>query len=336
MCTKIGYRYTKWFAMADVRAPLDRLRSRTVHRLAQLVAGFAAPELAGIEAAERVMEYLAGLVGRGSKPLVNTSPSAAARLSQAAAEKGRSLAGVSFLLGAEPVTPERRKAIEASGARCCPTYGTSEAGWVGAQFSGATEHDEVHVFRDSYAVLPRALGEGANNGPEAMLFTSLVRAGPKVLLNVELGDSAYFEGADVTSPAREFGYDLRLHTIRSFRKLNAFGVTFAVADLYPILEQELPRRFGGGVADYQLLESQDDAGTSSLTLRVEPSLGVVDETEVTQTLLRAIGARSGYYKFMTEMIRDAGAIRVERRPAARTPAGKILPVMPAPAGEGSQ
>lgn len=330
MCAKIGYRYTKWFAMADMRTTLDRLRSKAVHRLSQLMLGFPAAEPADLEHADRVMSYLTGLVDQGRKPLVNTSPSAAARLSQTALARGRSLEGVSFLLGAEPVTPERRASMEASGARCCPTYGTSETGWVGAQFDEAGEHDEVHVFRDSYAVLPRVLDGEPSDGPHAMLFTTLVRAAPKILINAEIGDSAYLESAAGTQAARKFGYNLKMHTIRSFRKLTAFGVTLAVADLYPILEDALPRRFGGRVGDYQLVESQDGAGVSSLKLRIDPAVGAVDEAAVAQTLLQEIGAKRSYYGFMAEMIKKASALTVERTPAERTAAGKVLPVMPAP------
>jgi hypothetical protein len=239
--------------------------------------------------------------------------------------------GVSFLLGAEPVTPERRAAMEASGARCCPTYGSAETGWVGAQFNGAGEADEVHVFRDSWTVLPRPLDGESADAPCAMLFTTLTRSAPKILINTEIGDSAYFERAPDTSIARQFGYDLTIHTIRSFRKLTAFGVTLAVADLYPILEHELPQRFGGGVGDYQLVESQDERGASSLRLRIDPGLGAIDEAAVQSALLQHIAAKRSYYGFMADMIEKAGAVKVERRPAERTPAGKILPVTPAAA-----
>lgn len=335
MCAKIGYRYKKWFALADMRTPMDRLRSKAVHRLSQRILGFPAEEPADVQHAERVMTYLASLVEQGLHPLVNTSPSAAARLSQIAVERGRSMEGVSFLLGAEPVTPERRISMEAAGARCCPTYGTSETGWVGAQFDSSGEPDEVHVFRDSWAVLPRAL-EGASyrddaDGPRAMLFTTLIRSAPKILINAEIGDSAYLESAAGTAAAKKFGYDLKMHTIRSFRKLTAFGITLAVADLYPILENDLPRRFGGSVGDYQLVESQDEKGVSSLKLRIDPRLGGIDEAAVQAALLQEIGAKRSYYGFMTEMIRKASAVTVERRPAERTRAGKILPVMPAQA-----
>lgn len=137
MCAGIGYPYRKWFAMSDMRTAMDRLRSRAVHRLSHRLLGLPPPEPADLGQAERVLSHLLRVLEGSENPLINTSPSAAARLSQMAVERGRSLAGVSFLLGAEPVTPERRIAIEASGAQCWPTYGTSETGWIGSQFAGA-------------------------------------------------------------------------------------------------------------------------------------------------------------------------------------------------------
>jgi hypothetical protein len=339
MCAKVGYPYRHWFAMGDMRTVLDRLRSRAVHGLSQRFLGFAAPVPADLGQAERVLEPLLRLRDQGERPLVNTSPSAAARLAQMASARGDSLEGLSFLLGAEPVTPERRTSIEASGARAWPTYGTSESGWVGSQFEGAAEPDEVHVFRDAYSVVPRdppgarvaVATEDREIEPRGMLITTLLRAAPKLLVNTEIGDSACFVRAGSSEPARRFGYNLTLHTIRSFRKLTAFGVTLAVSDLYPIVEGELPQRFGGRVGDFQLVESQDDAGVSRLSLRVDPSVGPLDEALLREALLEAIGAKRSVYGFMADMLRKADAVDVERRPAERTAAGKVLPVVPAPA-----
>jgi hypothetical protein len=258
---------------------------------------------------------------------VNTSPSAAAKVSREAVAAGRFLNGVSFLLGAEPVTPERKQAIESSGAACCPTYGTSETGMVGAQFAGDTEHDEVRVFRDSFAVLDGGPDGGGNANP--LLFTTLVRAAPKVLINAEIGDSAFLRNGAVGHPAAEWGYDLTIHTIRSFRKLTCFGITLAVADLYPVIEEFLPRRFGGEVGDYQLAESQDSAGVSRLRLLVDPLVGTIDEQALVRGLLREIGAKRPYYQPMVEMVRAAGAITVERKQPEKTRAGKVFPVLPA-------
>jgi hypothetical protein len=160
------------------------------------------------------------------------------------------------------------------------------------------------------------------------VFTSLVAAAPKILINAELGDSAYLRPSPAASPARLLGYDVSLHTIRRFREITAFGVTFAVADLYPVIERVLPARFGGGPGDYQLVEHQDDHGIARLRLHVDPSVGPLDPDVVRTSLLEAMSGLRTYYGFMAAMLDQAGAVEVRREPAQRTAAGKILPVVP--------
>ena len=319
ICAKLGYRYEKWFAMADMRAPFDRLRSQAVHRLAQSTLSLPKAEPADLRQSNRVMHYLAD----HPRALVNTSPSAAATLSRAALDAGRSLAGVCFLLGAEPLTPDRRKMIESSGAACHATYGTAESGWIGVQFDCDHEHDQVRVFRDSYAVL------GGRDGAGELLVSSLVRAAGKVLINVEIGDSGCLQQRRGDLPADRWGYDLTLHTIRSFRKITSFGVTWAVADLYPVVEEFLPRRFGGKVGDYQFVEKQTAHGVAQLVLRIAPGVGSIDEKQLVGEFLREIGTKRSYYRPMAEMVDAAAAISVERSAPQGSANGKVFPVVPA-------
>ena len=55
-----------------------------------------------------------------------------------------------------------------------------------------------------------------------------------------------------------------------------------------ILEELLPARFGGSPLDYQLLEEEDDAGYTRLTLLVSPRIEIDDEKAVTGAVLEAI------------------------------------------------
>ena len=130
----------------------------------------------------------------------------------------------------------------------------------------------VLIFREAYAVLPNPRLPG-NAAGQPLLFTNLRSAAPKVLLNAELGDSGVPGPGHRGRWADEVGYDPRLHTIRSLRKVTVWGSTFAVSDLHPLLEQALPRRFGGSHADYQLVEEQDGSATPILRLVVDPRAG---------------------------------------------------------------
>ncbi len=331
-CAKFGVPYAKWFTTADrISTQRERLHSAVVHGLARWAARLPAPEAVPVDKPQRVCDYLLGLLGEGLKPLVNTTPSAAARLSIEIQERGRNLDGVSFLLGAEPVTDVRRATIEACGAAVVPTYGTSECGWIGAQFPGARVADEVHLFRDAFAVVAR---DGKHDveldvEPPAhpILFTNFRPGAPKVLLNAEIGDSAVIEDGPVTGLASELGYTVRLHTIRSFRKITAWGTTFAQADLYQVLEDAMPRRFGGSLANYQLVERADARGLPRLILRVSPAIGPLPDEELRSALLSEISQRKRYYGSMTALIATTNAVTVERCEPVATGRGKILPVL---------
>src|SRR5262249_42505147 len=152
------------------------------------------------------------------------------------------------------------------------------------------------------AVIPHADGNGSGAGAHPLLLTNLRPAGPKVLINAEIGDSAVIETGRVGGPAAAYGYDVRLHTIRSFRKITVWGVTFAVVDLEDIIEETLPARFGGAVGDYQLIEQQDDGGVPLLRLLVSPTIGPFDEQAIKDTLLREVARKRAVYGFMAEEI----------------------------------
>jgi hypothetical protein len=156
---------------------------------------------------------------------------------------------------------------------------------------------------------------------------------PLILLNVSLGDEALLERRDCGCAVAERGWTTHLHSIRSFEKLTAGGMTFLDVDAIRVLEEELPRRFGGGPADYQLVEEEDHAGRSHLVLHVHPAVGLLDDQVVADTFLRALGHGDEARHVMALSWRQAGLLRVERVPPVTTATGKILHLhrRPAPA-----
>jgi len=122
------------------------------------------------------------------------------------------------------------------------------------------------------------------------------------------------------------GWTTHLHTIRSFEKLTAGGVTFLDTDLIHVLEEILPVRFGGGPTDYQLLDEESPDGKPRVRLLVHPRLGPMDPAQVRQTFLDAIGAGSGVERVMMLVWRDAGLPSIVREAPRVTSGGKILHV----------
>ena len=325
-CLKFGFPYLKWFRMTRPGNLADSLRASVLHRTLQFLTGLPAPEWAPLARAEIVLQFLLQLLKEGHQPILNTTPSAACHLARLAGDRGRSLSGVAFLLGAEPVTRARRTTIESSGAVAVPTYGTSKAGWIGAQFPEAREADEVSVFRDAYAVIQRPDEKSSSPVGHPILFTGLRRASPKVLINTEIGDSAVVGNS--RAPLAAPDYDVNLHTIRSFRKVTLWGTSFAVADLYRLVEETLPARFGGSPRSYQIVEQEEPGGLTHLRLLISPEVGSVEETLVRQAFLAELRKLRHYYDSMVSLLSQVDALRIERRDPIRTARGKLLPVLP--------
>jgi hypothetical protein len=202
------------------------------------------------------------------------------------------------------------------------TYGTTEVGSLAESCLQPTVSDDVHVLRDRLAIV-RA--DGAVPLPaRSLLVSSLRPVGPFVFLNVAIGDEAELASHACGCPLERHGWTLHLRDIRSYEKLTAGGVTFFDTDLVRILEEALPRRFGGGPADYQLVEETVGNGAPALRLLVHPAVGSVDPRLVRAAFLEALAAGSGSATAAVQLWRDGGYVEVVRRPPLMTASGKVL------------
>jgi hypothetical protein len=93
--------------------------------------------------------------------------------------------------------------------------------------------------------------------------------------------------------------------VTSYEKLTDEGMTYDATALVDLVEAALPARFGGGPADYQVLEEEDADGLTRLTLIVSPRLGPLDEAAL--------------------LWGQAGLLRVRREEPRPTLRGKVLP-----------
>jgi len=324
ICARFGNRFVKWFATASGGSLPYRITSNYLHGLMQWAGGFPSPEFIAAADFGRVVEFLGRLQRAGMRPAVNCSPSQAIRVCAASQSRGESLRGTTFLLGYEPLTPARRETIEASGAAVAMTYGFSEGGTVGQQCSHPTHADDVHIASDAFAVVSRRR-EVKSETVEALALTALRLTSPKVLLNAEIGDQAIIETRRCGCPFDELGYFDHLHTIRSFEKLTGLGVTFAGADLFHLLEEKLPKKFGGSATDYQLVEEQDHRGFPRYSLIVSPEVGSIDEQALVSAFLDGLAGMARSYPVMVNAWTEAHLVKVIRRHPLPTAAGKIFP-----------
>ncbi len=322
----------RWFVHVSPTASGLHPRYRWVARTLRMAASmggvaFPWPEQVSITNPLPIARWMAETLRAGDVPHLYAFVSPVVRLCQAARDAGIELRGARFTVTGEPVTAARLALIRAVGAEVVADYGSVDAG-------GPMSHscltpvapDDVHFFHDLHALIQAGTEPGHGLPPRAVLLTSLRATSPLVLLNVSMGDQAFVAHRRCDCPLGALGWDMHLHTIRSFEKLTAGGMTFLDTDVVRILEEELPARFGGGPADYQLIENEGDDVGAGLVLAVHPGVGPLDERTVREAFLSAIGRGAGAERIMALHWREAELPRIERRVPLPSGTGKILHV----------
>jgi hypothetical protein len=146
----------------------------------------------------------------------------------------------------------------------------------------------------------------------AFYLTSMLPASPKLLLNVEFDDCGVIEERDCGCPLGALGLSVHLREIRSFGKLVTEGVALVGSDMQRILEEDIPRTFGGSALDYQLVEEEDERGFTRLTLVVNPRVGPVDERRLIEAVTTALRRGSVASSVAGAFWETAGTFRVRR------------------------
>jgi hypothetical protein len=253
-----------------------------------------------------------------------TFASAATQLCQVAQARGLDLTGLHFTLVGEPVTETRLRVIRASGAEGLPRYAANECGTVGYGCLTPTAPDDLHLMDDLQAlILAEASLPEVGLPPGAVLVSSLHPTAPFLMLNVSLGDLATLVARRCGCPLEQLGWTTHLQTIQSFEKLTSGGLAYLDAELVRVLEEVLPDRFGGGPADYQLVEDASADGQPRLRLLIHPSVGDLDPGAVSAAFLEAVGAGSGIERLTALLWSQAGFLRIERRAPYSLASGKV-------------
>ena len=320
----------RWFSQIDPRQsglhPRYRWSAR-IMRWASRLALRPLPRLryVPLENPAPIASWMASVVASGETPHLYTYPSCAMRVCETAAAQGIPIRGAQFTLVGEPVTVARLDVIRGVGAQAAPRYAATDVGPLGDGCLAPDAADDVHFYDDLHALIQ---SEGDERLPElprgALLVSTLRPTAPFVLLNASLGDRATVSRRACGCPMEGFGWTTHLHAIRSYEKLTVGGMNFADSEVIAILEETLPRRFGGAPTDYQLVEDQTAAGRPRLRLLVHPRVGPVDAARVADVFLAALGHGSGVERVIELQWRDLGLLEVERRVPRTTATGKIL------------
>lgn len=285
------------------------------------------PESVTLDQADVVARWAADALRRHGKCGVKTLVSRALRVCLAAERAGIDLTGMVISGGGEPPTPAKVAAVRRTGARWVSNYNMQEVGAVGYCCGNAVDENDQHLLMDQLALVthPR-LVPGFDLTVDSFHVTTLLPTARKVMLNVELDDYGIMEERSCGCAWEEFGFRTHLREIRSFRKLTGEGMTLIGTDMIRILEEDLPRAFGGSPLDYQLMEEEDERGFTRLSLVVSPDVNLPDEEAAIRLVMEAVG-KSGHAGALSRAIwSQAGSMRVTRTRPTWTGRGKLMPL----------
>jgi hypothetical protein len=330
---KLGIKTDRWFSPKVVAR--SWLRGRYYHFTTNLIvltgrfSGHALPSPEFVEVGDLRCVVLWVLTQRrmGRSCSIKTTASAAARIAGVALDIGVSLKGTTFISGGEPFTDSKRERIEEAGARAIPRY--AHGGGLSAGFGCANPQytDEVHVNASVLALIshPSPL---VQEGPpiHPLLFTTLHRTAPTLLLNVENGDYATLMQRNCGCALERVGFKLHLRGIRSFEKFASEAMNYFYGDLFEFLEKTIPSEFGGGPGEYQLVEEEDNKGQTRLSLLVHPNIENLNEEKLLSRLYERFGQGSNDNRLTSKIWQDAGTFRIKRQIPHASGRGKILPL----------
>lgn len=327
---KLGLRVEKWFAQNKLPVEPGTLASRRftrdlVRASRELGWWLPAPDYVHQDDAVRIARWLAKQRAAGTPAQLDTNASSGVRVCLAALDRGLDVSGTFFRLGGEPYTPDKADVILQAGCRAATHYSTTEVSHLGMACAAPADVDDVHLLTDKLAVIERALPENSPGGSvQALVFTTLLPSAPKILINVESGDSGVLARRACGCPFERLGLDLHLSRLRSYENITSEGLSYLRGDLVPLVEQVLPARFGGHASDYQLVEVES-RGMPYVEVLVGPRVGQVDEGAVAQTVYEWLRGRP-HGPLVTGFWQDANTVRISRRTPYATSSAKILPL----------
>jgi len=312
---KRGHPPERWFAPVPSglrgTSPLSKLAPHWLRVMGWSVGvSLPRPEPVSVQEASLIASWFTD--SRGEPQVLRTSASGGVRVAEAVRRRGGLAGEAVMLVAGEPLTPERRRAIEAAGFTAIPHYGAAEAGLIAGSCGSPIHCDDMHLFVDRLAVVPQAkpsVGPVANHEPPnvRLLFTTLSKHAGQVLLNADIGDEGRLEQRRCGCLLGELGMTLHASHVRSPSKLTGEGVALLTEELNEAVAACI-ERFRGGPNDYQFMEYAEGGGPTQLALAVKPELEM-DEAAFLKAVYTELRAKN---PVIAEMWTRAETLRIVR------------------------
>jgi hypothetical protein len=241
---------------------------------------------------------------------------------------GVSLEGATFFCAGEPMTDTKRATIEGSGAKVTTRFCYGGSVTVGLGCANPLYNDEVHVNQYMLALITHERRIAIDTPVRPMLCTTLSPAHSRFFINLENGDYGTLVKRNCGCPLEEVGLTSHLYHLRSFEKFTSEEMSYYYGNLFETFEKTFPTEFGGMLGDYQLVESENGTGKATLSLRVHPRVGAIDENKLRQRLHEELSKESGprVQEFQNRVWKTAGVLQVSREIPHESSRGKVLPL----------
>lgn len=327
---KVGARVERWFNPYKPPRAFETLNFAVFTRYTVMAgrllgADLASPEYCPPQDGEQVARWLADQRAAGTPAVLDTQAAYGVRACLAALEHGLDISGTLFRFGGEPLTEGKARVVARAGARAVCHYTMGETSRIGVACARPNARDDVHLLRDKLAILQRDRPvDGSGRTVGALHYTALTPSARMLVINMESEDYAVLEDRACGCLLGELGLTLHAHEIRSYEKLTSEGVHFLGTDLIRLVDEVLPRRFGGEPTDYQLVE-EEVGGLPKVSIVIRPRLGPVAEDQVVSAVVNFLKADRPN-RLMGRVWEQGDTLRVVRREPSLTPQAKILPL----------
>lgn len=329
--SKLGRPAMRWFSQTEPGWKRGRMQSHLFLAGAlRLSRGSSyplpAPEHVPISAAAAIARWLAEMKSKGQPVHFDTNVASGVRVCHAVREAGLDIEGTFFRVGGEPLTPSRQRLFTELGCRVACHYSMGECGPVGIACASPTAADDTHLLASKVALIshPRP-GLPVEFDVEPFYLTTVLPACPKLMLNVETGDYGAIERRSCGCGLDELGFATHIHNIRSYEKLTSEGMHFLGSEFLTLVDEVLPKAFGGMPTDYQFVEREEN-GLPRIDILVSSRVGLLNDGAVIAAVVEFLGAQSRVHRMMAERWRDGGTLGVVRREPYMTGRSKVLPL----------
>lgn len=330
--TAMGNPPVKWFSQTDRRytqhSAMDKLKTASSIWMAKFYRKrLPKPEFVDMRDTLKIAKWMSNNLNGSPGFSVVTYASSALRLITAAKKEKLDLGKTIFWLMGEPLTVKILEEIESYNCKAYSLYGCNELMIIGQGCANPIISDDMHFLSDKLAVIQHQRRvEHSDISVNSFLFTTLWETSPKIFLNTETGDYGVIERRKCGCAFDKLGYSQHIHTIRSFEKLTAEGVTFIGSNLIPLIQDILPHQFGGDATSYQFVEEETEKGLTKLFVLVSPDVGEIDENKFKEALFNSLSGGPDRYGGARLMWNSADTINIRRQHPIPTPRGKIVPL----------